>query len=551
MVAGLGQKVMIYFTSFDMGNDYCGSAYVKISEDLDRQGRIVLSKGCVRSPPTMVISSDRYLDLEFYASRYVNVRGFVAHYKVVNSSSGCDGNLQYIAMRFSQSNGSISSPNYPSSYGAEEDCNWRIKSLSYDSIQKLIIYFLSFDLGTDCCSCAYVEIFDGPSDYYKLLARFCGTILPPPVFSSGRYIYVKFHSNSSHSSVPGRGFKAHYKVLLERYFYPDCPRIDPKAFAGVIYNSGFPTKYVWGILCKWNITAPPGMVINLTFTEFDLRPSWESDFCRDYVEVADGKLYRRRFCRSLAPFSLYFEGSISVTFYPGGSGETGFLAFYQIRRGVVNTTSDSLGRFTPKPTFVTPVSLSDACKPYSQNRVDVGSSRSLFIVSPTHHGSSDIVTTCSWEISTTKGYILQLTIENMTISSCNASCCAYRYIQARDGIELSDPLLGTYCDGSHPGLVSTKGNQMFIKYYGRNSRDAFQATVHSKKADNTLRTVIIVVAIVAAVVGVVIVAVAVIVIKKRRSSARPSDANAIPPRSPSQRFELSPLYPPSPMTAQE
>lgn len=113
--------------------------------------------------------------------------------------------------------------------------------------------------------------------------------------------------------------------------------------------------------------------------------------------------------------------------------------------------------------------------------VDVGSSRSLFIVSPTHHGSSNIVTTCSWEISTTKGYILQLTIENMTISSCNASCCAYRYIQARDGIELSDPLLGTYCDGSHPGLVSTKGNQMFIKYYGRNSRDAFQATVHSKK----------------------------------------------------------------------
>lgn len=78
---------------------------------------------------------------------------------------------------------------------------------------------------------------------------------------------------------------------------------------------------------------------------------------------------------------------------------------------------------------------------------------------------------------------------------------------------------------------------------------AFLALLFS--ADNTLTTVIIVVAIVAAVVGVVIVAVAVIVIKKRRSSARPPDANAIPPRSPSQRFELSPLYPPSPMTAQE
>lgn len=113
--------------------------------------------------------------------------------------------------------------------------------------------------------------------------------------------------------------------------------------------------------------------------------------------------------------------------------------------------------------------------------IDLGSSSSISIASPTYHSSPDLITTCSWEIRTTKGYILQLTIDSMTISSCGEPCCAYEYVQVRDGTELSDPLLGTYCSGNYPSLVSSKGNQMFVKYYGRYRNDTFQATVRSKK----------------------------------------------------------------------
>ena len=127
-------------------------------------------------------------------------------------STGCDGLLKYIDLRYKQ-NGTIYSPNYPSSYGGNEHCNWRIRtSRHFLSKTKLLIYFTSFDLGTDCCSCDYVEIYDGPSDHYKLLARFCGNSLPPPVYSSDRYIYVKFRSNST---IQGRGFVAHYKELFD------------------------------------------------------------------------------------------------------------------------------------------------------------------------------------------------------------------------------------------------------------------------------------------------------------------------------------------------
>ena len=153
-------------------------------------------------------------------------------------------------------------------------------------------------------------------------------------------------------------------------FFSGCTSINPEASAGVIYNNHFPFDY-GGRKCIWWIIAPSGMMINLTFTKFDLSSNWPefAGFCDNYVEV-NSNLYRRKLCGSLAPFSMYFSGSISVTFEAGYSGTGGFLAFYQIRAGSVPTTPYRLQRldhYTLQPTFVTPASLSDACRPYSQN----------------------------------------------------------------------------------------------------------------------------------------------------------------------------------------
>ena len=111
----------------------------------------------------------------------------------------------------------------------------------------------------------------------------------------------------------------------------------------------------------------------------------------------------------------------------------------------------------------------------------VGSSSSSSIASPNYifyHTSSPGVT-CSWQIETTKGYILQLTFDKMSISSCSACSCGY--VKVRDGSTSSAPLLGSYCNGNYPSLVSSKGNQMFIDYYGISSYSSFRATVRSKK----------------------------------------------------------------------
>ena len=95
----------------------------------------------------------------------------------------CNGAVQTINLTPSQT-GSIYSPNYPSRYGRNENCKWRLTA-PYG--QKILIYFTSFDLETVCCSCDMVKIVDGWSDSYHILSKGCRKIVPPPVYSSGRY----------------------------------------------------------------------------------------------------------------------------------------------------------------------------------------------------------------------------------------------------------------------------------------------------------------------------------------------------------------------------
>jgi len=122
--------------------------------------------------------------------------------------------------------------------------------------------------------------------------------------------------------------------------------------------------------------------------------------------------------------------------------------------------------------------------PFFQGRF-VGSSSSTSITSPSYNNyyytSSPGNLTCTWKIDTTEGYILQLTFDKMSITSnCYDGCCN-GYVQVRDGGTSNDPLLGTFCGARIYRNVSSRGNQMFVKYYGRYSDDSFQATVSSKK----------------------------------------------------------------------
>ena len=112
----------------------------------------------------------------------------------------------------------------------------------------------------------------------------------------------------------------------------------------------------------------------------------------------------------------------------------------------------------------------------------MGRSSSSSIASPNYFNvfhTSSPRTSCSWQIQTSSGYILELTFEKMSITGCSGCSCGY--VKVFDGITSSDPLIGTFCDKNSPSLVSSKGTDMFIEYYGSYSYDEFRATIRSKK----------------------------------------------------------------------
>ena len=75
--------------------------------------------------------------------------------------------------------------------------------------QKVRMYFTNFILEVattyNRCSFDYVIIYDGDSNADAEFGKFCGTNTPPTVVSSGRHLFVHFHTDGS---VEETGFRA-------------------------------------------------------------------------------------------------------------------------------------------------------------------------------------------------------------------------------------------------------------------------------------------------------------------------------------------------------
>ncbi|XP_023268101.1 bone morphogenetic protein 1-like, partial [Seriola lalandi dorsalis] len=101
--------------------------------------------------------------------------------------------------------GEIHSPSYPSSYPNNVDCSW---VLSVDSHHRVSFNFSDLDIEQHSnCAWDYVAIHDGPTASSPLLARVCGSSLPPSITSTQNSMFVRFRSDSSRSH---RGFSAHF-----------------------------------------------------------------------------------------------------------------------------------------------------------------------------------------------------------------------------------------------------------------------------------------------------------------------------------------------------
>jgi len=60
------------------------------------------------------------------------------------------------------------------------------------------------------CDYDYLQVVDGPFSYSPLIGRYCGRLQPPLIESTGRYLWLRFHSDDSIEYI---GFHIVYEFI--------------------------------------------------------------------------------------------------------------------------------------------------------------------------------------------------------------------------------------------------------------------------------------------------------------------------------------------------
>ncbi|XP_036972907.1 bone morphogenetic protein 1-like isoform X3 [Acanthopagrus latus] len=200
--------------------------------------------------------------------------------------------------------------------------------------------------------------------------------------------------------------------------------------AGNFSSPGFPNGYSAYAHCVWKISVTPGEKIVLNFTSMDL---FRSHLCwYDHVEVRDG-FWRKaplkgRFCGDTLPDPMISTDSqLWIEFRSSSSWVgKGFSAVYEaICGGEVKRDSGQI----QSPNYP---------DDYQSNKV------------------------CVWKITVAEGFNVGLSFQSFEIERHDS--CAYDYVEVRDGVSESSPLLGRFCGYDKPDDIKSSSNRLWLKF---------------------------------------------------------------------------------------
>uniref|UniRef100_A0A8C5C907 Metalloendopeptidase n=1 Tax=Gadus morhua TaxID=8049 RepID=A0A8C5C907_GADMO len=200
--------------------------------------------------------------------------------------------------------------------------------------------------------------------------------------------------------------------------------------SGNFSSPGYPNGYSAYMHCVWRISVTPGEKIILNFTSMDL---YRSHLCwYDHVEIRDGYWRKAplkgRFCGDKLPDTIISTDSrLWIEFRTSSNWVgKGFSAVYEAICG-------------------------------GEVRKDNGQ-----IQSPNYPDDYRPNKVCVWKISVASGFHVGLTFQSFEIERHDS--CAYDYLEVRDGLTESSPLLGRFCGYDKPDDIKTSSNQLWMKF---------------------------------------------------------------------------------------
>ncbi|XP_020610783.1 bone morphogenetic protein 1 homolog [Orbicella faveolata] len=176
---------------------------------------------CGKKRPFDVYSSGRLMWVNFRASRdgvQAN-KGFKAHFEAVDllyDEEHClPGNANNLNLKLTGSYGTLQNPEY---YPPQLYCEWLITvpkgNIVELSFERLDLDFQTSEFASSCGD--YVHIHDGNYWESDTMGTFCGNVIPKPLKSIGRYMYISFHADVLYDT-PRRGYKATFKAVTKQF----------------------------------------------------------------------------------------------------------------------------------------------------------------------------------------------------------------------------------------------------------------------------------------------------------------------------------------------
>ncbi|KAK4475755.1 hypothetical protein MN116_001015, partial [Schistosoma mekongi] len=223
------------------------------------------------------------------------------------------------------------------------------------------------------------------------------------------------------------------------------------------------------ILCQWRINAASGERIRLNFTHMDISGPTTQDSIHtpnnlynayelnqksvnriscinDYVEVRDGYYSGSpllgRYCGQNLPPQLISTGSRLWLEYrrSAGSMTTGFIADYEAICG---------GELQMEEGILTSPNYPEFYRPSKE---------------------------CIWQIIVPVGYSVALIFHSFQLEKHDT--CVYDYLEVRDGLKDTSPLLKKLCGSHLPNPIKSTNNVMYVKFVSDSSveKQGFTAT---------------------------------------------------------------------------
>ncbi|KAM4689065.1 cubilin [Discoglossus pictus] len=199
----------------------------------------------------------------FKSKEYVSDNGFSFTYEIANCSR-----------EYNQSFGYLKSPGWPENYPHKAECTIILRAPDNHAIS---LFFHAFGLETFSGCYDYLEVRNGSDSHSPVIVTLCGTNLPDPIFPKNNVLRLFFKSD----------------IITSNHGYAITWTSSPTGCGGTLFGDqgsftspDYPGSYSNNTHCEWNILAPVGRLVRLSFAAFSIPDPGDCE--KNYLKVYNG-----------------------------------------------------------------------------------------------------------------------------------------------------------------------------------------------------------------------------------------------------------------------